>query len=68
MTVSYNKLWKLLIDNRMMKKELKEKAELSSGTMSKLAKDEPVNLSVIIRICKALNCDIVDVLEIIRDK
>ena len=62
MTVSYNKLWKLLIDNKMKKKDLKEGANLSAGTMSKLAKDECVNLTVILRICEILDCDISDVL------
>lgn len=66
MTISYNKLWKILIDNKMKKKDLKEGANLSAGTMAKLAKDECVNLSVILRICETLNCDVSDILEIIK--
>lgn len=66
MKISYNRLWKLLIDHKMKKKDLKEGAKLSSGTMSKLAKDESVNLSVIIRICETLDCDINDILELVK--
>ncbi len=68
MAISYNKLWKLLIDNHMKKKDLKEKAELSTATMAKLGKNESVSLDVLVRICKVLNCEIGDVVEIVKDK
>ena len=68
MTISYNKLWKLLIDNHMKKKDLKDKAELSTATMAKLGKNESVSLDVLVRICKVLNCEIGDVVEIVDDK
>ncbi|WP_025434963.1 helix-turn-helix domain-containing protein [Peptoclostridium acidaminophilum] len=68
MAISYNKLWKLLIDNHMIKKDLKEKAELSTATMAKLGKNESVSLDVLVRICKVLNCEIGDVVEIVKDK
>lgn len=67
MAISYNRLWKLLIDNHMKKKELKEKAELSTATMAKLGKNESVSLDVLVRVCKALNCEIGDVVEIIDE-
>ena len=65
--ISYNKLWKLLIDNHMKKKDLKEMAEVSAGTMAKIGKSETVSLDVLIKICKVLQCDIGDIIEIIDD-
>ena len=67
MAISYNKLWKLLIDNHMRKKDLKEIADISSGTMAKIGKNETVSLDVLIKICKVLQCDIGDVMEITDD-
>ena len=68
MVISYNRLWKLLIDNHMIKKDLKEKAELSTATMAKLGKNESVSLDVLVRICKVLHCEIGDVVEIVKSK
>ena len=68
MAISYNRLWKLLIDNHMKKKDLKDKAELSTATMAKLGKNESVSLDVLVRICKVLNCEIGDVVEIVDNK
>ena len=68
MAISYNRLWKLLIDNHMKKKDLKDNAELSTATMAKLGKNESVSLDVLVRICKVLNCEIGDVVEIVDDK
>ena len=68
MAISYNRLWKLLIDNHMKKKDLKDKAELSTATMAKLGKNESVSLDVLVRICKVLNCEIGDVVEVVKDK
>lgn len=62
---SYNNLWKLLIDKKMNKKDLRELANITSSTMAKMGKGEPVSLEIIARICKALNCNIQDVVEII---
>lgn len=67
MAISYNKLWKLLIDNHMRKKDLKEVAEISAGTMAKLGKNETVSLDVLIKICKILQCDIGDIIEIVDE-
>jgi len=68
MAISYNRLWKLLIDNHMIKKDLKDKAELSTATMAKLGKNESVSLDVLVRVCKVLNCEIGDVVQIVDDE
>ena len=67
MKLSYNKLWKLLIDKGMNRKELSEKADISNTTIAKLGKGDNVNTSVLIKICKALECDISEIVEIVRD-
>lgn len=67
MSISYDNLWKLLIDNHMKKKELREMIDVSSSTMAKLAKNETVSLDVLIKICKVLQCDIGDIIEITND-
>lgn len=67
MHISYNKLWKLLIDKGMKKKDLKACASLSSVSIAKLGKNEPVTLEVLMRICIALNCNIGDVMEFVKD-
>ena len=63
-TVSYANLWKLLIDRRIKKTELKAKAKISPGTYAKLNRDQFVSMDVIARICHVLNCRVEDVLEI----
>lgn len=65
MKYNYNKLWKLLIDNKMLKKDLMEKASIAASTMAKMSKELPVSLEVIGRICEVLKCNVGDVLEII---
>ena len=67
MAVCYNKLWKLLIDKKMKKKDLIAATGISRGTMAKLGRDENVNTEVLVRICKALGCDVGDIMEIIPD-
>ena len=67
MAVSYNKLWKLLIDKKMNKSELREAVKTSPNTIAKLGKNEPVSLDVLIRICKVLSCDIGDIMEIVEE-
>ena len=66
MSVSYNKLWKLLIDHNMNKSELGRAAKMSPNTIAKLGKNETVSLDILVRICKALNCDIGDIVEVSR--
>lgn len=65
MEISYNRLWKLLIDKGMNKSDLRLKANLSSGTMAKLGKNENVTTGVLVRICAALNCDLADIMELL---
>ena len=67
MSVSYKKLWKLLIDKDMKKKDLREVAGISTSSMAKLGKNENVNTEILVKICKALNCDISDIMEIVED-
>lgn len=67
MAVNYNKLWKLLIDKKMNKSELREAVKTSPNTIAKLGKNEPVSLDVLIRICKVLECDIGDIMEIVEE-
>lgn len=64
MSVSYKKLWKLLIDRDMKKEELRIAAGISTNTMAKLGKNENVNTEMLVRICAALACDIGDIMEI----
>ena len=66
MKISYKKLWKLLIDRDMMKKDLAEKAGISNA--SKLGRNENVNTDILLKICVALKCDIEDILEIVSDE
>lgn len=67
MSISYKKLWKLLIDRDMKKKDLREAAGISTASMAKLGKNENVNTEILIKVCKALNCDISDIMEIVND-
>ncbi len=63
-TVSYKKLWKLLIDKDMKKKDLREATGISTASMAKLSKNENLTTDVLLRICDALKCDISDIMEI----
>ena len=65
--ISYNKLWKLLIDKDMSKGDFIERCKMSSGTMQSLRDNLPVHLKVIERICLELDCKVEDVLEIMND-
>lgn len=67
MAVQYNRLWKLLIDKKMKKSALTELADVSSSTIAKLNRDEYVSLEVLERICRALSCDIGDVVELTEE-
>lgn len=67
MSISYKKLWKLLIDKDMKKKDLREAAGISTASMAKLGKNENVNTEILVKICKALKCDISDIMEIVDD-
>ena len=66
MQISYNRLWKLLIDKEMKKSTLREKTGMSSSTMAKLSKNQEVTMPVLMRICETLDCNIEDIVEFKR--
>ena len=67
MTVSYKKLWKLLIDRDLKKKDLLAAAGISQSSLSKMRRNENVNMDILVKVCTALNCDIGDIMEIVPD-
>lgn len=67
MVVSYNKSWKLLVDKKMSKSDLRKKAEIAPNTMTKLRRDEEVSLTILSKICKTLNADFGDIVEYVPD-
>ena len=67
MAVSYNKLWKLLVDKKMSKSDLRKKAEIAPNTMTKLRRDEEVSLTILSKICKTLNADFGDIVAYVPD-
>ena len=66
MYIDYTKLWKLLVDKKLKKKDLASITGLSSSTSSKLSANQNVNTEVLVKICNALQCDISDIAEIVR--
>lgn len=66
MAISYNKLWKQLIDKNMTKTDLRLKADIGTATLAKLGKNEQVSMDVLLRICKTLDCDIADIMELTK--
>ena len=68
MAVTYKKLWKLLIDKDMKKKDLQVLAGISAASITKLGKNENVKMDIIEKICIALKCDVSDILEITEDE
>lgn len=67
MRMSYNKLWKLLIDKQMKKSDLRKTAGISSSSLAKLTKSENVTTEVLCRICQELHCDVADIMEYVPD-
>ena len=68
MKITYKRLWKLLIDREMMKKDLAEQAGVSTASIAKLGRNENVNTDILLKICVALKCEISDILEIVTDE
>ena len=68
MAVSYKKLWILLIEKNMKKTDLRIQSGISTGALAKLGKNENVNTEVLAKICKALDCKIEDIMEMVPDK
>ena len=67
MLVNYNKLWKILIDKNMMKKDLREAAGVTTNVMAKLGKNEHVSTEVLCKICEVLNCKIDDIMDMQKE-
>jgi len=67
MHISYDKLWKLLIDKKMNKQDLKKVTGLSSATIAKLGKGGNVTTDVLIKICEALSCGLEDIMELVKE-
>ena len=68
MSISYNKLWKLMIDKGFNKTRLREEAGISSNAMAKLGKNESVKVEVLAKICNHLDCTMDDIMEVLTDK
>ncbi len=67
MAISYNRMWKLLVDKKMSKADLRRAADISPNTMTKLRRDEAVNLAILERICDALCCDFGDIMQYVKE-
>ena len=67
MAISYNKLWKQLIDKNMTKTDLRLKADIGTATLAKLGKNEQVSMDVLLKICKALNCNISEIVDVLSN-
>ena len=67
MIISYKKLWKLLIDRDLKKKDLREMAGISPSTIAKLGRNENINTEVLIKICRALDSDLKEIMELIKE-
>ena len=67
MALSYNKLWKLLIDKGMTKTEMRLKADISTTTLAKMGKNETVSMDVLLRICNVLDCNVGDIMDVTKN-
>ena len=68
MSVCYNKLWKLLIDKGMKKKDLRLATGITTTALAKLGKNEHVSTEILTKICKALDCDLADIIELVKNE
>ena len=68
MASSYNKLWKLLIDKGMTKTQMRLQADISTTTLAKLGKNETVSMDVLLKICKLLDCNVGDIMDVINEE
>lgn len=68
MSISYNGLWKMLIDKNLKKVDLIERLEISSSTIAKMTKNEVVSLRVLEKICRELHCDFGDIIRYVKDE
>lgn len=67
MKVSYDRLWKLLIDKKMNKTQLRDAVGMSSSTIAKMSKEQEVAMPILMRICKTLDCNIEDIIEFVEE-
>ena len=68
MAIRYNKLWKKLIDENMMKVDLRDQAEITTNVLAKLGKNEHVSTQVLEKVCNVLHCEIQDIMEFVPDE
>ena len=68
MAVNYNKLWKLLIDKGMTKTQMRLQADISTTTLAKLGKNETVSMDILLKICKLLDCNVGDIMDVINEE
>lgn len=68
MSVCYNKLWKLLIDKNMKKKDLRLATGITTTALAKLGRNENVSTEILVKICKVLDCDIADIVEVVKEE
>lgn len=68
MAISYNKLWKILIDKKMSRADLRKAAEVAPNTMTKMRRDEPVHLHILERICMVLDCNFGDIVDYFKEE
>lgn len=66
MQISYNKLWKKMIDHNLNRTQLKEKAKISTNAVAKLGKNAPVSMDTLEKICRVLECDVGDIMEFVN--
>jgi DNA-binding Xre family transcriptional regulator len=66
-SISYNKLWKLLIDKNMNKSDLRDLSKISTASLAKLGRNENLTTAVLLKICNALDCDVSDIMEVIEE-
>ena len=67
MTISYDRLWKLMIDKGLNKSELREITGIGTNTLAKLSKNQPVSMEVLMKVCEKLDCDLTDICEFIKE-
>lgn len=67
MKISYNNLWKLMIDKGINKSELREITGIGTNTLAKFSKNQPVSMEVLMKVCEKLDCDLTDICEFIKE-
>lgn len=68
MTISYNGLWKVMIDKNLQRKDLKEALKISSSTLAKMSRGEPVSIDVLTRLCDYLDCNVGDIMSFVKEE